>query len=117
MGYDLYITRAPSWLETEEYPISESEWKVVVAADPSLSVSEDFWFERSKGESVERIKAVIWDGHPERVPFWFYDGAISAKNPDDETIEKMVEIAEKLRAHVLGEEDEEHLGGGQVRQP
>ncbi len=36
MGYDVYITRALDWLDREEYPIPESEWLTVLAANANL---------------------------------------------------------------------------------
>jgi hypothetical protein len=50
--------------------------------------------------------------HPDRVPFWYLDGAIETKNPDDRTIRKMVELAGRLGARVLGEEDEVYGADG-----
>src|SRR6266436_2386517 len=115
MGYNLYITRAPSSLDYAEHPIPEEEWKAIVETDPSLRISHEDYFERRTDDGrVERINLVIWEDHPDRVPFWFEDGAIQAKNPDEKTVEKMVELARRLNARVLGEEDEEYLGGGKT---
>jgi hypothetical protein len=115
MGYNLYITRASSSLETAEHPIPEAEWKTIVESDPSLKVSPEDYFERRTDDSgIERIYLVIWQEHPDGVPFWLDDGAIKTKNPDDKTVEKMVQLAGSLGARVLGEEDEEYLAGGKT---
>jgi hypothetical protein len=57
---------------------------------------------------------VIWTTHPDQVPFWFMDGAIQTKNPDRSAIQKMVELARKLNAKVLGEGDEEYGPDGEL---
>jgi hypothetical protein len=117
MGYEVYITRARHSWDTAKRPISKARWDAVVAADPSLEVSSEDWVEwRTKRGGTERSYAVIWTGHPEQrdIAFWFTDGAISTKGPDDSTIEKMVELAERLGARVLGEENEAYRRGGRV---
>ena len=115
MGYELYITRADTWLERRQHPISGPEWDAVVATDAELKWSTQDWYERqSANRRVERFYAVIWITHPEKVPFWFMDGAIQTKNPDQMTIRKMVDLAHKLSAKVLGEEGEEYGPDGEV---
>src|SRR5262249_29961402 len=106
MGYDIFITRASSTLETEEHPISEADWLAVIAADPDLERSQtDYYERRTQDGQIERIYDTIWTAHPDTPPFLLMDGAIQIKNPDEATIRKMVEIARKLDARVLGEED------------
>ena len=113
MGYNLYITRAGSWLDRTETPIGEAEWSAVVDADPTLELSMTDYYERKVNSRIERIRAVIWMTHPQLVAFWFYDGAVTLKNPDNATIRKMVELAHKLNARVLGEENEEYGPDGE----
>lgn len=115
MGYDLYVTRAKSWLEREESPIPRSEWDKVVAADPELEVSAVDFYQRKVKRKTERIYPVIWTKHRDRVPLWFIDGAIETKNPDEATVKKMVQIAKKLKARVIGEENEEYGPDGKQR--
>ena len=65
-----------------------------VSEHPRENTEHDFLFVRGP------IKAPLW---------WNPDlGEIYTKNPEDETIEKMVEIAGHLHAHVLGDDDEEY---------
>ncbi len=118
MGYNLYITRASSSLESADHPISKAEWKIVVESDPSFCISAEDYSERFTDEgATERTYAVIWREHGDPVPFWYEDGAIQTKNPDEKTIDKMVQLAKKLNARVLGEEDEEYLPGGKATRP
>jgi hypothetical protein len=118
VGYDLYITRARHTWECTTNPIPRTEWGRVVDADASLRRSSEDWFARRiKGGAVERINAVIWIEHPDQVAFWFVDGAISTKNPDPATIEKMIDLADKLNARVIGEGNEEYQEGGEIISP
>lgn len=74
---------------------------------------EDY-YDRTVNGNIERTHPVLWMNHPSHVvPFWFMDGAIDTKNPDKATIKKMVELAGKLNAKVLGEEDEEYYLDGE----
>ena len=117
MGYDLYITRAKSWLETEQSPIPQSEWDEVVAADAELEISTEDFYERKGARGDERFHAIIWTAHRDRVPLWFIDGAIQTKNPDEATVMKMVQIAKKLKARVIDEDDAEYGPDGNPLPP
>jgi hypothetical protein len=108
MGYNLYITRANSWLDTKKVPISKLEWESVVASDPSLKLSTQDYYDRMMHGKIERVHPVLWTSQTDQVPLWFIDGAIDTKNPDKATTIKMVELARRLNAKVLGEEDEEY---------
>lgn len=108
MGYELYITRASSWLDAKQSPISEAEWEAVVAADPELEISLDEWCDLEIDGKVERIHPIVWEHDGDRTPLWFCQGAVDTKNPGRAAIQKMVELAGKLKARVLGEEDEEY---------
>lgn len=105
MGYDLHITRAETWLDASDAPISEAEWMSLVDSDPDLAVSREDWVERRLSDgSIERVHPVLWKG----CALWLLDGEVVTKNPDDSLIAKLVEIAERLGARVLGDEDEEY---------
>ncbi len=49
-----------------------------------------------------------WIAHPEgdRRCFWFHRGAISTKNPDMATLDKMLRLSERLNACVRGDDEE-----------
>ena len=110
MGYDICITKSASIFDSEEQPITWSEWMSVVDADSTLRLSSTDWCGRQRNdENIERIYFVVWLAHPDTPPFLLMDGVVQIKNPDKSTIEKMVGIAHHLSARVLGEEDEEYL--------
>ena len=109
MGYELHITRAETWLDAEQSPITETEWQHIVAEDESLSVSAtDHYSRRDAVVGVVRVPAVLWTGDAETV-FWFDRGGVTAKNPADHTIVKMLELASRMNARVFGDDDEEYL--------
>jgi hypothetical protein len=56
-----------------------------------------------------------WHGHPEGEErcFWFGDGSISTKNPDLATLDKMLQIADRLNACVRGDDGELYRRSGQ----
>jgi hypothetical protein len=111
MGYDLHVTRADTWLDSEATPITFDEWQAYFVTDPSL---------RSGGE--ESPECVLWADHPrEPFPIWWYEGEVRCKNPDEATVAKLVAIARQLGARVLGDDGEEYsigpAGAVQHRQP
>ena len=102
MGYDLYITRAASWAESEGNPIRGEEWLAVVEEDPELSVADNPsspYFAVWSGESGHREPWLDWA-----------QGYLHTKNPDRPLIQKMASIAKRLGATVQGEEGEEYDG-------
>ena len=94
MGYDVHITRAAEWFDSETTPISREEWGIMIASDPALGLDpengpDDFLF----------------TGHPEEPwSLWWHRGRISTKDPDNFTIAKMIALAGRLGARVVGDE-------------
>ena len=113
MGYEVHITRADDWTKSQQHPILEKEWLEVVHSDPTLQVSEEDF----RGDGVgERHHAVVWLAHPERPQFWYGNGMVTKKHPDEPTLAKMAEIAEKLNAHVI-DDDGAQLGEDEASGP
>jgi hypothetical protein len=109
MGYNLYITRAPSWLERKDHPISPAEWQAIIDADATLVTNEaDYDQHAASDGQLEMIHPTEWTESIDGNCLWHVDGAIECKNPSPTWISKMVEIARRLGAKVLGEEDEEY---------
>ena len=85
----------------------------VVHADPTLKIDTlSYSNRRTKDGIIEREHPIVWVGHPDQAidgpNFWHDDGRIYRKNPDDPTLRKMIEIAQKLGARVVGDDDEEY---------
>ena len=108
MGYDLIITREQysdnraTWVEAGA-AITPEEWLAIVQSDAELTPDK-------LNEKTSPLK-VYWSG-PGKYPCWldYSDGRLYSKNPTDEMIDKMVQIAKLLDATVVGEEGEEYLG-------
>jgi len=114
MGYDLHITRREHWTDDEDdNKISITEWLTYVESDDELELTNGF---QTKIPGVENTFHNVpgfsnWSGHTnmkgDSQPWFDYrDGYISTKNPDDETIKKMITIAETLNAKVQGDDGE-----------
>jgi hypothetical protein len=103
MGYDLHITRAEDWGESEKTPITKEEWEAVIAADPELRLDPD-------NDRFDRFQANWIDpaSGEERGWFAWSDGEISTKNPDRAQLAKMLQLAERLGAQVQGDDGEKY---------
>ena len=109
MGYELHITRSETWLDAEANPLTESEWRALVADDESLTVSANDYYERKDlAGAIVRIPAVLWLDDSE-VAFWFDRGEVTTKSPNDATIIKMLQLAARLNARLVGDDNEEYL--------
>jgi hypothetical protein len=114
MGYDVHITRAPDWSDSESAPITLDEWLAYVASDPEMRLAGLAEARSPKGEVI-RIEGkglsvwVAWPGEGRGEGHAWMDhrgGRIVAKNPDSAVLTKMCSIAEQLGARVQGDEGE-----------
>jgi hypothetical protein len=109
VGYLLYITRADDWLDATKKPIAANEWMAIVEADPTLSVNtNDYADYRVEDGGIQRAHPVEWSEADDGNCFWYRDGAVHCKNPSAVWQRKMIELAKRLHAKVLGEENEEY---------
>ena len=108
MGYDLHITRAKHWVDSEDSPITAGEWIALVRGDDDLTITG------MQGEYF-----AVWNGDSEHEEPWldWQAGRVFTKNPNEPLIEKMVAIARLLSATVQGDDGEIYLGGGQTLVP
>ena len=101
MGYEVHITRADDWTLSQQHPILEKEWLEVVHSDPTLQVSEEDFL----GDGTDQgHRAVVWLAHPGKPQFWYGNGMVTKKHPDEPTLAKMVEIAQRLNARVIDDD-------------
>lgn len=106
MGYDLHIVRTDDWLDANQNPIRRSELEAVVAADPELTLDEDQFISMSgRNGRTNRYPIVLWNGEP---AFWWYEDQILCSSPDDSLVKKLIEVAGKLNARVIGDEGESY---------
>ena len=114
MGYDIHITRAEEWSDSEAAPITLEEWLAYIASDPEMR-HDGFAEARTPRGDVLRIEhegLAIWTAWPGEGRgsghAWmdYHRGRIVVKNPDKALLAKMCAIAEKLGARVQGDEGE-----------
>jgi hypothetical protein len=101
MGYDVHVTRANDWFDSETHPITADEWLGYVRADPELAIDP-----RDNGPHF-----ALWLAHrvgDDHAWFDWSEGRISTKNPDPATLRKAVQIARHFGARVLGDDGEEY---------
>jgi hypothetical protein len=100
MGYDFHITRAEDWSDSENCPITKDEWEAVIAADPELRLDP------KNGQGFANWVDPV--SGKERGWFAWSEGEISTKNPDRAQLAKMLLIAERFGAQVLGDDGEKY---------
>ena len=114
MGYELHIVRRNNWEDYEEDSnISLEEWVAYVRSDSELELTNGYQI-RIPGieNSFQNSPGFCnWTGHSIKVgddkPWFDYGhGMISAKYPDDETIKKMIAIANRFNGKVQGDDCE-----------
>lgn len=110
MSYDLHIRRIGQAL-------TAAEFRAYIASDPDLQldpiVEADGHVETtSKDGSVLRVMSegvAAWPSlHEPKAWFHFRRGKITVRNPDDDTIKKMKEVADRLSAVVEGDDGERY---------
>jgi hypothetical protein len=115
MGYDLHITRKNNWFDDDDSRnILLQEWIQLVSNDSEMRL--DNFAEATLPDSetlrLESEGLSVWtkysgDGvNGNHAWFRYHKGTIVVKNPDEEIIQKMIEIAAKLHAKVQGDEGE-----------
>ncbi len=99
MGWEIHITRAEHWAESDQHPIAVDEWLAPVESDPELVIDP-----RDNGPYFALwLPHRLGHDHP-----WFdwFQGSICAKHPDRETLGKALEIARHFGARVQGDDGE-----------
>jgi hypothetical protein len=101
MGYDLHITRAFVSSESERFPILGSEVDELVRGEPDLMIPPDaprrvdFCFVCWTADASDRGHYLL-----------FQAGRLSIKNPEPGFQRRMIELAARLDAWVIGEHAE-----------
>ena len=114
MGYDIHITRQNNWFEdNQNQKISLNEWKYLLAGDTEMRLDNFAEAATSAGTlRIEREGLAVWtkysgDGlNGNHAWFYYNNGNIIVKNPDNEIISKMLDLAKRLNAKVQGDEGE-----------
>jgi hypothetical protein len=101
MGWEIHITRAEHWTDSDQHPITPREWLALVEADPELTIDP-----RGNGPYF-----ALWLSHRVNGDHPWFDwseGAINTKHPDRNTLSKAIEIARHFRGRVQGDDGEEY---------
>ena len=100
MGYDIHITRKKYYFDEEGEAISEKERLDYISDDPELILKKE------QGEFYAQ-----WSGKCKYYEPWFDDlaGNIYTKNPDENILAKMLQIASELNAKVQGDDGELYI--------
>ena len=121
MGYDVHITRKQEWFDEKGPRITEDEWRAYVASDPEMVRSGVAEHTNPQGETIRLTHSLLteWRRHSSGSTVWFSycEGNLAVKNPDEECLVKMHEVAVKLRARVQGDDGELYDGRGQPLGP
>jgi hypothetical protein len=92
VGYDLHISRALSWFDSEHYPIRPQEVIDLVRRSPDLAM-------RGTGDDEFAIDCDDWS-------LRYRDGELTAGNPPDGAVRRMLGLAADLDAWVTGDDGE-----------
>ena len=106
MGYDIHITRADDWTESDSAgQITGDEWLAYVERDPELKLA-----------GYNGPYFALWLGESQRLEPWFSwaHGEVMTKNPDSSLVTKAIAIAQALGARVQGDDGEIYLPEGRV---
>jgi hypothetical protein len=115
MGYDIHITRQENWYDDDiSKQISLTEWKQYIESDSEMRLDNFAEATLQSGDKIrlENEGLAVWKNytgdnvHSNHAWFDFRNGNITVKNPDDEIMKKMLNIAEKLEARMQGDEGE-----------
>jgi hypothetical protein len=104
MAYQLHITRAADWTNSNDLPITAAEWLKLVRTDSELVQDPRYGlhFVRWAG-SRGRNRWLEWS-----------EGRINTRYPDGALLKKLVAIAERLGAKVQGDGGEVYSGAEPV---
>ncbi len=106
VGHDVYITRAPHYLDGAQVPIDKRDWRALAGGDPELTVPDP---------SVPDF--VVWTGPTAAQNPWIdlVEGNLFSRSPDHSFVRKLIDIAGRLGARVQGEGGELYrIEGGLV---
>lgn len=113
LGYDVHITRAQHWTESELNPIHIEEWLSYIASDPEMRLDNSAEA-TAEGDLLryDNDGLAVWiafSGHGidgNMAWFDYRQGAIVVKNPEEEILGKMKIMADALQANLIGDDGE-----------
>ena len=129
MGFELHITRKQNWFDEEPaFDITLIDWLEYVSGDPEFRLDNYAALELPDGKILrtEQEGIAVWTAYSQdgvdqnQAWFTYFRGTISVKNPDQEIINKMVDIAQALGGKVQDDEgtsyEKENYLDGQMKE-
>ncbi len=106
MAYDIHIIKANSWAETRHQPVTPYDLDVLFEADPELEWSvSDTYVKPDDFDRLTRCYVIKWQDEP---CFHYFNGEIVCNDADSHHIYKMVDMASKINATVIGDDGERY---------
>lgn len=108
MSYDLHVVRTDNRLDADDALILLPDVDALIEADNELEWSTEDWVDMRDGQKRKptRYFMILWHGDP---CFWWYRNEIRCSSPSEERTGKLVGIATKLNAKVVGDDGEQYL--------
>ena len=105
MGYDLHITRAPDWLDSQECPISREEWDDYARQNSRLREEGAI----SWKDIGEQLVFSITTRHGVEISLSCYESRVDVSGVLDRAAsQEIAQIAEDLDANLFGDDGERY---------
>ena len=106
MGYELHITRADLWTDSEKHPITQAEWESFASAHPKLVRAGTFgWTEIGE----QPVYSYVGTRGAEGALSWRHGRVAQWGEADSAALAR---IAAELHARLVGDDDEEYAPDG-----
>jgi hypothetical protein len=116
MGYEVHITRAELWTDSDVVPIRLEEWLAYVEHDPEMRLDGFAEAQTTAGDwiRVDDESMSVWTKWSKHgvggSMAWFswFEGGVGVCHPDKEILDKMRQIAAYFHANVIGDDGEKY---------
>jgi len=105
MPYDLHVVRTPGWLDAAEFPITREEVEGLLQSDGELAWSASDYVDSTEAGITTRNYMITWKGLP---CFLWERDQITCASPDQQQTAKLIDIASRLNALVIGDDGERY---------
>ncbi|MEU8945329.1 hypothetical protein [Streptomyces sp. NPDC048489] len=108
MGYELHMTRASHWLDSEECPITLHEW--IEFGRGSVALQEEGYLDL---DSVGRQPLFTWRGADDvTVGFHWFEGRVTSSGAHVPGVDLvgLAGLAAELAAYLIGDDGEQYPG-------
>ncbi|MBG6070046.1 hypothetical protein [Micromonospora ureilytica] len=108
MGYELHVTRAAEYYESEEHPIALDEWLAYAERSPTLTQGGWIWWDEDRHPFY-----VFTCGDGSVVSLTWFEGAIEIKGHfDGDAYREFGGLAEDFQANLQGDDGERYTPSG-----